>query len=106
MKFTNLPEEIINTRIVRYLNFRDQLAFISTNKNIEQIVFKNKDIFHTINYSENLSTKEALGTIENLCEMNTDENTYIICKQNNYIFYCFIPNELKKKFIESKIIIV
>ncbi|VVU95356.1 hypothetical protein CPAV1605_1107 [seawater metagenome] len=102
---TELPKDIINYEILKYLDLKDTLQFSCCNKKIKTIIENNKHQFNIINTSSR-KTEDIIKEIEKQHKMDTDNYTYFISTHNNTVFFVYIPNILKKRFIDSKIIIL
>ena len=100
----NLPSDIIY-ELTTFLPTKDIITLQSCNKKLDKIIKNNKYIFNIININ-NRKTKDIIKKIEEKHKMDTNIYTYFISEDNDKIHFMFIPNILKYRFIESKIIIL
>ena len=107
MKFLDLPEIIIHTHIAQFLQFKELYELASSSDEVRKILFKNSGRYEIINASNTLSTEDAINYVKKTNEMDTDKYTYFISKvDGDIIYYVYFPNDMKRMFIDSKIIII
>jgi len=105
MKFEDIPGTIISYEIIKYLNLKDIIRLKMSSKKNNDIIKDDNNAFKIINISGR-ETESVLKQLETTHSMNMKDNTYIVCTMGNQIFYAYIPNDLKKKFINSKLLIM
>ena len=105
MKLDELPIEIISYEIIKYLKIKDIINFQSSSKKISNMIKDDNLVFKTINISDH-ETKDVLERLNKMHKVDMSSNSYIICLLNDQLFYTYIPNNLKKKFINSKLLIM
>ena len=105
MKLDELPNEIISSEIIKYLKIKDIINFQSSSKKINNMIKDDNNVFKTINISKH-ETKDVLEKLNKMHKVDMSKNTYIICLLNEQLFYTYIPDNLKKKFIHSKLLIM
>jgi hypothetical protein len=99
-----LPSDILDYEIPKYLNFKELIKFAQISKNIKDKVENNKKMFDIINTS-NIKTDYFIKEINKIHKMDTNKYTYFVSEKKNKVFFVYIPNVLKQKFINSKVII-
>lgn len=103
MIFERLSEDVI-VNSFKYLEIKDWLNFVSTNKYIYYCKNIDNNLWNNINLSS-INTNKVIENIKKIGEINKD-NTYIvniICGNTTYVR---IPNNLKKVFLNTNLLIL
>lgn len=103
MIFERLSEDVI-VNSFKYLEIKDWLNFVSTNKYIYYCKNIDNNLWNNINLSS-INTNKVIENIKKIGGINKD-NTYIvniICGNTTYVR---IPNNLKKVFLNTNLLIL
>ena len=106
MKIDQLITDLLSLEITKYLDTKDVINLKKTSKLFNNLIKDDNPGFKIINISDK-NTDEIIKSIENdQNKLDFENNTYIICVLKDQLFYAYIPDNLKLKFINSKMLIM
>ena len=107
MKLNQLSLDIIAFGITKFMNIKEVISLKMTCRLFNEAIRDDNPIFKIINLSDK-KTEDVIDYLKCVDKnLDLENNKYITCVLNNQqIFYAYIPDSLKKRFIKSKILIM